>query len=467
MNLDARNIQIELTDALERHRVAGASIAVFHEGTLATAAAGFANISTGVGLTTDTIMHIGSITKVFNATLVMQLVDQGLVDLADPVRKYLPDFRVKDATATEEITVMMLINHTSGIDGETPIDNGHDEETIEKAVRRMSAYSQVFSPGAYCSYSNAATVVAGHLAEKVTNRNWYDLVKTRIFEPLGLPHSAVLPEDAMLFRTSVGHFIDRTTGALTRTSHVFLPLGFAPAGHTAMMSAADLVMFARAHLCDGLSLSNKRILSPLSAQLMRGTTTPNIGQMPYGIGLGWMTYGADVVGHGGGGPGIKAQLYASPAQQFALAVLTNSDNGTDLIIDIAAPYLRQICGFEIAQPVELAKPSTESTEESFYAGRYEDSWIVYDVSKNESGLTLSVRTKIACYDNMSTEPTDAAPLIRAGEDQFIFTPTARQSNANPCFFPATRDIRVAFRNKDSSGRPEHLASGARLYRRTA
>ncbi len=79
-----------------------------HEGALAMATAGYANISTGVGLTTDTMMHIGSITKVLNATLVMQLVDEGLLDLEVPVSQYLPDFRVKDPSATEEITVRCL-----------------------------------------------------------------------------------------------------------------------------------------------------------------------------------------------------------------------------------------------------------------------------------------------------------------------------------------------------------------------
>src|SRR5688572_26101429 len=95
------DLQARLKEAIARDKVPGASIALFKDGTLETAAAGVTNITSGVEMTTDTVMHIGSITKVFTATLVMQLVDEGRVRLDAPVRSYLPDFRVGDRDATE------------------------------------------------------------------------------------------------------------------------------------------------------------------------------------------------------------------------------------------------------------------------------------------------------------------------------------------------------------------------------
>src|SRR5207248_3576195 len=97
-----------------------------HDGEVTFVAAGVTNVTTRVELTPQTVMHIGSIAKLFNATVVMQLVDEGQIDLDGPVLRYLPDLRLKDSKALQEITVKMLLNHTSGIDGEGLPDYGHD-----------------------------------------------------------------------------------------------------------------------------------------------------------------------------------------------------------------------------------------------------------------------------------------------------------------------------------------------------
>jgi CubicO group peptidase (beta-lactamase class C family) len=112
------NLASRLAASIEKHKVPGASAAVFRAGHWEVAAAGVTNVTTGVDVTAETVMHIGSITKVLNATLVMQLVDEGRVELTAPLKRYLPDFQVADRKATKLITVEMLLNHTCGIDGE-------------------------------------------------------------------------------------------------------------------------------------------------------------------------------------------------------------------------------------------------------------------------------------------------------------------------------------------------------------
>src|SRR5437773_6497012 len=97
-----------LAASIQKHKVPGASAAVFRVGQWEVAAAGVTNVTTGVNVTAETVMHIGSITKVLNATLVMQLVDEGRVELTAPLKRYLPDFHVADRAATERITVEML-----------------------------------------------------------------------------------------------------------------------------------------------------------------------------------------------------------------------------------------------------------------------------------------------------------------------------------------------------------------------
>src|ERR1700724_3363865 len=123
--MDSRELQAAVDAARREHDVPGVSAALYADGSVTLAASGVANVTSGVESTTDTLMHIGSITKVINATLLMQLVDEGSVDLERPVLDYLPDFRVRDVNATRAIDVEMLVNHTSGIDGDLLPDAGH------------------------------------------------------------------------------------------------------------------------------------------------------------------------------------------------------------------------------------------------------------------------------------------------------------------------------------------------------
>src|SRR5687768_6079337 len=137
-----------LAASIQKHKVPGASAAVFRAGQWEVAAAGVTNVTTGVDVTAGTVMHIGSITKVLTATLVMQLVDEGRVELTAPLKRYLPEFQVADRDAAELITVEMLLNHTCGIDGEYFPDAGPDAERIEDVIPRIAGQGQIHAPGA-------------------------------------------------------------------------------------------------------------------------------------------------------------------------------------------------------------------------------------------------------------------------------------------------------------------------------
>jgi len=143
----ADSLASRLAASIQKHKVPGASAAVFRAGQWEVAAAGVTNVTTGVDVSTETVMHIGSITKVLNATLVMQLVDEGRVDLTASLKRYLPDFQVADRDATELITVEMLLNHTCGIEGEYFPDAGPDAERIEDVIPRIARQGQIHAPG--------------------------------------------------------------------------------------------------------------------------------------------------------------------------------------------------------------------------------------------------------------------------------------------------------------------------------
>src|SRR3954451_9285933 len=117
-------INEQLPVLVEKYQVPGAAWAVLADGEVVDGAAGLLHTGTGVEATADSLFQIGSITKLWTATLVMQLVDEGKVDLDATVRTYLPEFRIGDEDAAARITVRQLLNHTSGFEGDIFTDTG-------------------------------------------------------------------------------------------------------------------------------------------------------------------------------------------------------------------------------------------------------------------------------------------------------------------------------------------------------
>jgi CubicO group peptidase (beta-lactamase class C family) len=464
LKVDSPELRKDLEHALVHHRVPGASAAIFHEGKLIGAAAGVLNTNTGVELTPDTVMHIGSITKVINATLILQLVDVGKIDLDGRVLEYLPDLQLKDREALEQLTVRMLLNHTSGIDGDGLPDHGHDEETLEKGIGRMARLGQIHRPGAEYSYCNAASAIAGYLAQRRTGEAWYRLIRERIFAPLQMEHSVTLPEEALLHRAAVGHFLTAPPDRrVQRVSRVFLPFGLAPAGASLMLSAQDLVTFARMHLDEGLGPNGTRILSKQSALQMRQMTIDNRGKgytFTDGLGLGWMICNDGLLHHSGGGPGIVSVLYAHPEKQFAAAVLTNAEFTLSwpFVSELIQSWLEEA---GIVLPVGLSNVRVPAEPVSIdplrFVGVYENSSSSFCVTSVNGQLKLATRMKRAIYEYTSLEPTPAAPLVPLGGDKFLLAGTSSSSAQAFSVF--------AFRNSDATGRMQHLGNGDRLHQR--
>jgi CubicO group peptidase (beta-lactamase class C family) len=161
------DLQRWLDEAASRHDVPGAAVAVGAGDDLAEAATGVVNRDTGVEATADSVFQIGSVTKVWTASLVLQLVDDGLVDLDAPVRRYLPEFGVVDAAASETVTVRQLLSHTGGFDGDLFEDTGRGDDALDRLLAFMrTGAAQVHPPGELFSYCNAGYCVLGALVAK-------------------------------------------------------------------------------------------------------------------------------------------------------------------------------------------------------------------------------------------------------------------------------------------------------------
>ena len=146
--LSTDELQAVLDKSLEANALPGANVAVLDDGDVTTAAAGVINLRTGVETTTDTLFQIGSVTKMYTATMVMQLVDAGSVELDGPVVSVLPEFRVGDERATQTITVRQLLTHTAGFDGgDWFFQAGPGDDALERYVASLAGLRQIARQG--------------------------------------------------------------------------------------------------------------------------------------------------------------------------------------------------------------------------------------------------------------------------------------------------------------------------------
>jgi CubicO group peptidase (beta-lactamase class C family) len=358
------DLQARLDEAREKAGVVGASLAVLHDGEVSAAASGVLNKATGAEATTDSLFQIGSITKTYTATLVMQLVEQGTLELDAPVTDVLPAFRVADAATTPQITLRHLLTHTSGFDGDHFADHGRGDDVLERYTASCSELSQTTPIGALFSYNNAGFSVLGRVVEVATGQVWDAALRERLLAPLGLDHSATLPEDVLRFGAAMGHI----GPDLPPGPQWGLPRSVGPAG-LICATATDLVGFARSHLEPGSVLSAESIAT-MQQPVVR-IPGPAGGPLPEQQALGWMLSdlgGVRVVGHDGGTIGQSARLRFVPETGTAVALLTNGGDAFG-IFSLVDELLKELTG---AVPHGELEPPTGPVDAdlSAWTGRY-------------------------------------------------------------------------------------------------
>jgi len=438
-----------INEVTSRGDVTGASFAYWDGEGMHRAVSGLRNSVTGDVVTFDTLMHIGSITKVLNATLFMQLVDDGLISLEDSVVKHLPELRLGDPQALARITCRMLVNHTNGIDYDCPDYTDFDDQRIENAIRDCATLPQLHPPGEATAYSNIGTVIAGYMAQKLRGEGWYSLIKSRLFEPIGLQQSLVDITEIPRFRVSVGDQIDEN-GKYVQSTKPFLPLSFAPAGATTMMTAADLVTFARALINGGVGVNGTRILSRESASLMATETTRFVSPETWHVGLGWMILPSGVLFHGGGGPGVNSILYAQPQSGRAFALLTNCSKHGPFDATLIEPILASW-----GAASEPTAPIEGSFETAPYLGSFENQTYRFDVFQEDDRLLARMGARLNFYET-DTARAPVFELKRLGGDLF-------QMNLDG----AATTFSLAFVNPDATGKMQRIGAMARIFNRVA
>ncbi|WP_426567034.1 serine hydrolase domain-containing protein [Angustibacter sp. McL0619] len=365
----------------DEHGVPGATIAVLAGGEIVTAGAGVTSLGTGVAVDADTVFQIGSITKIWTTSLVMQLVDDGLLDLDQSLLDYLPELVIADSEAAAALTTRHLLTHTAGFEGDIFTDTGRGEDAIEKYVATLTDLPQLFAPGETFSYNNTAFVVLGRLVEVLRGKPYDEVLLERLAGPLGLERVSPSPYEAIRHRAATGHVAD-DEGAMTPAPTWALARSNAPAGSMLAMTAADLLGFVRMHLDGGTTADGTQILSAESVQAMqtRQVDLPRLSGMGDAWGLGWELFDTPqgtAIAHDGGTIGQAAFLRVVPEAGVAIAMLTNGGDFFGLFNDVVARLLTDLTGVVLPErPTPPVDP--EQVDVSRYLGRYADT--IYDVT---------------------------------------------------------------------------------------
>ena len=443
--LDAANWTARLNELAAEANVPGAALGIWSDGQEILAAHGVLNAATQVLVTTDSVFQIGSITKIWTATMIMQLVDEGLLSLDTTVSEVLPGARLGTADVGGQVTVRHLLTHTSGIDGDVFTDTGRGDDCVERYIGLLAEVSSVFTPGATYSYCNSGYVLLGRIIEVIDGQSWDESLRERLTGPLAAAQTVTLPEEAILRRAAVGHHRCGTPVDVWG-----LPRSIGPAG-LITATPGDLLTFARLHIDGGVTADGKRLLSEAAVTAMQSACAaiPEFSAPGSAIGLGWRLSrwgNRTIVGHDGDTIGQSAYLRIDPGAGIAACLLTNSAESESLYRAVFSEVFGDLAGVTMPPPPRPAdgvpgsgsgpdaggqparRPGLADLER--YAGHYERMSRQFDVSVRDGQLriALTMTGNLAALVGAEPEdlwlyPAEAADssgtrfVLRSGDDE--------------------------------------------------
>lgn len=307
---------------VQSHELPGLSIGVVadHQ-TVYARGFGVQSLQSGQAVTMKTLFHMASISKPFVATAVMQLVEQGKIQLDAPVVTYLPYFSLDDPRF-QTITIQQMLSHVSGMpdvddyEWERP---QYDEGALERFVRSIAPLKMIAAPGEKFAYSNMAFECLGDVIAKVSGMSFDDYVKVHILNPAGMPESTFLKPEYLPENWAAGHL---------HTLETFVWDGYpyhrahGPSS-TLHSSAIEMCNWAITNLKRG-SFAGSRVLQSSSYDLL---WTPRAeARENEQVGLSWFLgkfHRINTVGHGGGDTGFNTMLILLPEARMAAVALCN------------------------------------------------------------------------------------------------------------------------------------------------
>ena len=356
----------EITGELNVYHIPGASVSVVKDGQLFFAKGyGYASLQDSKPVVANqTLFMVGSVTKLFTWTAVMQLVEQGKLDLNVDVNTYLTSFQIP-ATYLQPITLKNLMAHNAGFEdrniGTVALSAAEIEPLGEYLAHNMPA--RVRPPGEVTAYSNYGVALAGYIVEQVSETSFDDYIEANILTPLEMHHTTTRQPVPSDLATDMSMCYSYAADSY-QAGYAFLYLRFPPAG-SMRTTVADMANFMIAHLQDGV-YGSIRILQSATAEQMHSrlfANDPEVNGNAYGF-WEWNLNGQRILYHYGVTAQFASLLFLLPEQNVGLFVSYNSLGGNDAEIRLLRTFLDRY--YPITNP---AAPSF-SPQASRFAGSY-------------------------------------------------------------------------------------------------
>ncbi len=310
------DLRAQLNEHVKAEELAGVvAMIVDRDKTLTTITAGFADKESSKPMAEDSVFWIASQSKPMTAVLVMMFVDEKKISLDDPVEKYLPNFREQMVVIEKDdqhrllrkpdqsITVRMLLSHMSGMPFQTMVERPTlDALPLKVAVDSYAMTALDTQPGTNYKYSNAGINTAARIVEVVSGKKYEDLMRERLFDPLGMKDTTFWPSDAQVQRLAKSYKpnADKTHLQELQIAQLIYPLSSKsdrypmPAGGL-FSTASDVAKFCQLMLHKG-KWNNQQLLSEEAIKELTRRQTPETVKESYGLGF---TVASESFGHGG------------------------------------------------------------------------------------------------------------------------------------------------------------------------
>ena len=275
------------------------------------------------------------------------------------------EFALQSEADAARMTVRNLVTHHTGYVGDYFRDTGRGDDAIAKIVAKMANSPQLVPAGSLFSYSNAAFYVLSHIVQTVRGKPFEEVIRERIFAPLGMRTSFYFPEDCMTYRVATGHIVTREGPKIARRWHMWRS---GAGGGGVISNVVDQMRYAALHV--GRRSTMLRCSARHGVAEMQRVQRA-AGSMCESIGISWMLDhagdGHRLVKHGGATNGHLSSFEMIPSKGFAVSVLTNADAGRETRQTIADAAQRLFLGFDKPAPQEAKGLSPDMAE---YEGAY-------------------------------------------------------------------------------------------------
>ncbi len=379
-----KGFDAQVRRAIEDFNVPGLAIAVVAGGEVVYAEGfGYRDVDNELPMTSDTLFAIGSTTKAMTVTVLGMLVDEGKIDWDTPLRIYLPGFRLSDPLTTERITPRDLVTHRSGLPRHDLVWYNNNEATREDVVTRLAYLELTEDLRAKFQYNNLMFMTAGYLTGQLSGKSWEEVVRERLFEPLGMQRSNFSVEDSKKDADYSLPYRENDDDEIELIPFRNIDL-VGPAG-SVNSSVNEMARWLIFNLRGG-KVGDRQLINPTtlgdihSPQMTTGATPdrPDISVSTYGMGWSITTYrGHRRISHGGGIDGFITSVMFFPDDDLGLVVFNN--RGTGLPSLVAQHAADRMLGLEeidwIGERLEerkKAKAESEKAEEKKEATRIAD-----------------------------------------------------------------------------------------------